>query len=494
MSIEASGLHSVINVNSSEKAPVAGLVLAPQLILHTVITNHSFVLQLVHVLLQQFFTLLNAGLPDNEGTTALIITLAILLGLSFALAGAEVAFFSLTYKDINTLKTKQQLGYKRIVYLLEHPKQLLATLVIANGFVNMAIIIVSNLVIDSLIDFSTIIPEWSWLPFAVKVFMVSVLLVLFGEVMPKVMAQQNNIRFARDVGFVVEAFHFLLAVPGRWLVANSDMIEKKLSGKTKAATLEDFDQVIDMTSEHTASEKEKNILKGIVKFSNITVKQIMKTRMDVSGIEYNLSFDEVVQRAEELHYSRLPIYKQRLDQVAGILHTKDMLPYLDQPADFDWHSLLRSPYFVHEHKLIEDLLKEFQQKRIHFAVVVDEFGGTSGIVTLEDIIEEIIGDIRDEFDEDDADYKKLDEHNFVCEGKVMLNDICRIMHVQGDHFDRVKGDSDSLAGLVLELAGEIPQTNRVLKAGGFEFTVLEVVKNRVRKVKVTRLQGDSWKN
>jgi CBS domain containing-hemolysin-like protein len=211
----------------------------------------------------------------------------------------------------------------------------------------------------------------------------------------------------------------------------------------------------------------------------------MKTRLDVSGIEYNVSFDTLIKRIEELHYSRVPVYKEDLDTMVGLVHTKDLLGYIDEPADFDWHTLIRPPYFVHEQKLIEDLLQEFQAKHIHFAIVVDEFGGTSGIVTLEDILEEIIGDIHDEFDDDALPYKKLDENNFVFEGKMMINDVCKVMELPLDTFNSVKGESDSLAGLVLEIAGEIPQVNEVIPCGDFEFTILERLKNRLQKIKVT---------
>lgn len=211
----------------------------------------------------------------------------------------------------------------------------------------------------------------------------------------------------------------------------------------------------------------------------------MKGRLDVSGVPFDTSFSGLVKMVEELHYSRLPVFKDDLDQVVGMLHTKDLLPYLNNGDDFDWHAITRLPYFVHEQKMIEDLLKEFQLKRIHFAVVVDEFGGTSGIVTLEDILEEIIGDIRDEFDDDDLSYKKLDDMNYVFEGKTMINDVCKLMGISVDTFDAVKGNSDSLAGLVLEITGEIPQTNQVIPSGDFEFTVLEVLKNRLQRIKVT---------
>lgn len=429
-------------------------------------------------------TQLGYEVANSQAITILVILLVILLGFSFAVSGAEVAFFSLTYKDINMLKTKQQHPYKRIVDLLEDPKSLLATLLIANSFANIAIIIISNVIIDDLLLFNNI--QAVWLQFLIKVVAVTAVLLLFGEVMPKVMATQNNIRFAKDVGFIVEAVKYLFSWMGNWLVKYSDVIEKKLANKNNGSySLEELDHAIDLTTDSSASEKEKNILKGIVKFGNITVKQVMKTRMDVSGIDYNMSFGDLVNKAEELHYSRLPVYKDDLDQVVGILHTKDVLPYLDNAPDYDWHQLMRTPYFVHEQKLIEDLLKEFQSKRIHFAVVVDEFGGTSGIVTLEDILEEVIGDIRDEFDEEDSDFKKLDENNYVFEGKMMINDVCKAMDLPSDTFDQVKGESDSLAGLVLEIAGEIPQLNQVIPCGDFDFTVLEINKNRLQKIKVT---------
>ena len=385
------------------------------------------------------------------------------------------------------LKTKQQNGYKRIVDLLEEPKTLLASLLIANSFVNIAVIIISNFVIDSLL--STYNNLW-WVEFLIKVIAVTFLLVLFGEVMPKVMATQNNIRFAKDSGPLVETISVLFKGISERLVQTSDFIEKKLSRKQNSSySLEELDHAIDITTDTEASQKEKNILKGIVKFSNITARQVMKARLDVSGIEYETSFGDIVKKVEELHYSRLPVYKEELDDVVGILHTKDLLPFLDKPIDFDWHSLMRPPFFIHEQKMIEDLLHEFQLKRIHFAVVVDEFGGTSGIVTLEDIMEEIIGDIKDEFDEEDIPYSKLDDYNYVFDGKIMIHDVCKVMEVPLETFDEIRGESESLAGLVLEIAGEIPAVNSVTSSGDFEFTVLEIEKNRLQKIKVTIKQA-----
>ncbi len=419
---------------------------------------------------------------EAQGTTILVMVLFFLLFLSFVLSGSEVAFFSLTYKDVNLLKSKQQPGYKRIVDLLEEPKILLASLLIANSFINISIIIISNLLIDNMMDFEKF--NGVWLEFVIKVIVVSFLLVLFGEVMPKVLATQNNIRFAKDFGGIVRGVSYLCRGLSRWLVKYSDIIEKKMAHRTSAYSLEELDHAIDLTTQNTASENEKNILKGIVKFGNITVKQIMKTRVDVHGVDEETSFGELIGIVKDLQYSRLPVYKEDLDNVAGMIHTKDLLKYLHQPDDYDWRPLMRQPYFVHEQKFIEDLLKEFQAKRIHFAVVVDEFGGTSGIVTLEDILEEVIGEIKDEFDEEESNYKKVDEYNYIFEGRTMINDVCKIMDLPTETFDEVKGESDSLAGLVLELAGEIPKVTQVLTSGDFEFTVLEVVKNRIEKIKV----------
>ncbi len=414
----------------------------------------------------------------------LVFLLIAFIMLSFVAAGAEVAFFSLTFKEINLLKTKEQPYYKRIIDLLRDPKGLLASLLIANSFANIAIIIVSNLLLDIILQFNQ--PSALWIEFAIKVIVVTSLLLLFCEVIPKIYANQNNLRFLKNFGIVTEGTYYLFHGMGNWLVKYSDIIEKQLSKKTKGAySLEQLDHAIDITTNNSASEKEKSILKGIVKFGNITVKQVMRTRLDVSGIEYDTSFADLLKHIEELHYSRLPVYKKDLDEITGILNTKDLLPFINNTENFDWHTLLRPLTFVHEHKLIDDLLHEFQLKHIHFAVVVDEFGGTSGIVTLEDILEEVIGDIKDEFDEEDTGFKKIDDSTFIFEGSTMINDVCRLMHLPPETFTPVKGESDSLAGLVLEIAGEIPQQNQVIASGDFEFVVLEMHKNRLQKIKIT---------
>jgi len=419
---------------------------------------------------------------NTQGTTVLIVLLLCLLFISFMVSGAEVAFFSLTYKDINLLKTKPKAAYKRIVNLLDDPKKLLASLLIANSFINISIIIISNILIEDLFDFNQ---TFAWLEFLIKVVAVTFLLVLFGEVMPKIMATQNNIRFAKEVGPLIELLHYVCKRLSTVMVKYSDVIERKLANKSSGAiTNEELYHAIDITDTGT-NENEKNILKGILKFGNITVKQIMRARLEVHGLDYDTKFDELLDSVGEMHYSRIPVYKEDLDEVLGMIHTKDLMPYLHEDAGFDWHPLMRPPYFVHEQKLIEDLLREFQSKRIHFAVVVDEFGGTSGIVTLEDILEEVIGDIKDEFDEEENGYRKLDEYNYIFEGRTMINDVCKIMELPVDTFDILKGESDSLAGLILEIAGEIPKKGQVITSGDFDFMILEAERTRINKIKVT---------
>ncbi|HEY8972495.1 MAG TPA: gliding motility-associated protein GldE [Puia sp.] len=409
-------------------------------------------------------------LINPQATTVLAIVILFLLILSFVLSGSEVAFFSLTYKDINILKTKQDTSWRRIVTLLEEPKILLASLLIANSIINISIIILANFLIDEMV----VQNSHALIVILLKVILVGFVIILFGKVMPKIWATQNNLQFAYYTSGVVELVYLLFRRVGNWAVHRSDRLERFFGRRKSAFNLDKL-----------ASAEEKNILQSFIEFRSITVKQIMRTRLEVYGIEYQLNFAALKQKVEELHYSRLPVYRGSLDDLAGMIHTKDLVNYLNEPDDFDWHKLIRAPYFVHEHKLIEDLLHEFQQRRIHFAIVVDEFGGTSGIVTLEDIMEEVIGDIRDEFDEEENASSRLEDGSYVFEGRTMLNDVCKAMDLPVDTFDQVKGDSDSLAGLILELSGKIPKVNDIIPCGDFEFTILDADSSRIKKVKVT---------
>lgn len=434
------------------------------------------------VLHQLDFILLAA---NPQSAVFLTVLLLLLLVLSFIASGAEVALFSLQSRDVNVLKTKQHASAKRIINLLEERKAVYTSLLMASTFFNISIIILSNFLLSSVLHLGIInfiVPID--LDFLVKVILITFVIVLVVRILPKVWATQNYLRFAYSTSAVVEALHLLFRRISVYMVALADAVGHSSGANRKqTASLRELDEAIEINDQSTSVE-EKNILKGIVKFGGISVKQVMRFRLEVSGLEYDISFHEVVKKIEELHYSRLPVYKGSLDEIVGIINTRDLLPQLNE-NNFDWHSLIRPPYFVPESKPVRDLLKEFQTRHIHFAVVVDEFGGTSGIVTMEDILEEIIGDIRDEFDEEDLSVQQLDATTYIADAKIMLHDLCRALRLPLDTFDDVRGESDSLGGLVLELAGSFPRSDEMVRTGDFGFTVLDIVKNRITSVKIT---------
>ncbi|OQY95182.1 MAG: gliding motility-associated protein GldE [Sphingobacteriales bacterium UTBCD1] len=412
-----------------------------------------------------------------------MVLLLIFLLFTFTISGAEVALFSLNSKDINMLKTKQHDAARRIVRLLEEPKEVYASLLIGSTFINICIIVLSNFLID---QFDFLPKENNLLGILFKVIAIGFVLIFFGEIFPKIWATQNNLRFAYGASYVVESLHLLLRRISIWTVKLANNIGKKLGAdKSEVVSIKELDQAIDIRTDEETTPEEKNIMRGIVKFANISVRQIMRSRLDIRGADYNSTFNELIKKVEEFHFSRLPVYKSGLDEVVGIVNTKDLIPHLNETESFDWHLLMRQPYFVPESKPIEDLLKDFQTKQIHFAVVVDEFGGTSGIVTMEDILEEVIGEVKDEFNNEGDVNRKIDEHNYIFEGKTMLHDMCRKMELPIDTFNEVRGDSESLAGLILELAGEFPKINTLIPCGDFQFTILQADNNRIRQVKVT---------
>lgn len=414
----------------------------------------------------------------------LFLAMIILLFLSFAIAGSEVAFFSLSFKDIQILKTKHNKALKRVVALLQNPNKLLTSMLIANSFINICIILIANTLINHLFVFDKFtIPGFE---FIVKVLSVTLLLLFFAEILPKVMATQNNIRFAQSFGGIIQVVYFIFSKPSGIMVKYTNIIENKLAKKNFGSTysLEELDHAIDLTASPDEQESEKKILKGIVKFGNISVKQIMKTRLDVYGVDASIRFSELLEHIKEHNYSRFPVFNEDLDTIVGMIHTKDVLPHINEGAEFNWASLVRTAFFVHEQKMIEDLLQEFQLKRIHFAIVVDEFGGTSGIITLEDILEEIVGDIKDEFDEEESMVKKIDDFHYLIEGKTPIIDLCNYINVSTGVFDQVKGESDTVAGLFLELAGVFPTLQQVVKYKQYSFTVMEIKKNRIHKLQL----------
>lgn len=422
--------------------------------------------------------------PASQGTVLLVVLLLLLLFLSFLVSGAEVAFFSLQPKDVNMLKTKQHDAAKRITSLLENRKEVYTTLLIAGGIFNISIILLAYLLLSPMRMITVYTPIVNIdLDILLKIIIIAFVLVFVCKVLPKVWATQNTLRFAYTSSALVEGLHLLLGGISARMVSIADSISKTSGAdESDAVSMRELDDAIDITNVETSVE-EKNILKGVIKFGNITVRQIMRSRLDVNGLEYDAPFGEVVKKVEELHYSRLPVYKASLDEIVGVINTKDLLPYLDS-KDFDWHGIIRPTLFVPETKLIKDLLAVFKLKRIHFAIVVDEFGGTSGIVTMEDILEEIIGDIHDEFDEEENAVRKVDDQTYIADAKVMLPDLCRAMRLPIDTFDAVKGESESLAGLILEIAGEFPQVTQKVVSGDFEFTIMETERNRIKTAKI----------
>ncbi len=406
----------------------------------------------------------------------------VLLVCSALMAGAEVAFFSLTTKELTLLRKKYSNTAHQIIVLLEHPRKLLATILIGNSFVNIGIVICTYAIIN-LYNFS------AFVKFLIEIIAVTFVLVLFGEVLPKIYASQKNVRVSL---FMVAPLQFLtkLFSPLSFiLISFTNIIEQKLlSKKSGEIDTEEINHAIDLALHDKTSSQEMNILKGIAKFGTISVKQIMKARPDIVAADYSFNFAELMRFVNEVGYSRIPIFQEEIDRIKGILYTKDLLEHLNKPDSFNWHELIRAPFFVPEHKKIDDLLKEFKELRNHLAIVVNEYGGTVGLVTLEDIMEEIIGDIKDEFDEsDEFNYQKINDNTFVFEGKLLLNDVCRILNIPTEFFDEVKGESDTVAGLLLELFGKIPHINETISYKKFKFTVQQMNRMRIAKIKTVVL-------
>jgi gliding motility-associated protein GldE len=414
--------------------------------------------------------------------TILIIICLLLMILSAVVSGSEVAYFSLTTKDLDMLKIKENNNARLIPVLLERPRLLMSALVTTATVTDLAIIFILNELLEQIVSAE----QHFALSVFLKIVIIAFILLLCCEILPKVYAMQNNLRMALFATPVVSGLlNMLEPVCNASLIA-SDWLSNKIFRRSRSPiSSADIDEAIELSVKESASTEEKNMLRSIISFGNITARQIMRTRLDVSGIEYNISFKTLIAKVGELHYSRLPVYKGNLDNIAGMIHTKDLLPHLNKKENFDWHEIMRQPYYIHEHKLIEDLLREFQSQHIHFAIVVDEFGGTSGIVTLEDIMEEVIGDIKDEFDKEEFYYRKIDDNDYIFEGKTMLNDVCRILDISPLTFEDAIGESNSLGGLILEIAGAFPEVNQVITYKNFDFTVLEVNKMRIQKVKIT---------
>jgi gliding motility-associated protein GldE len=407
-----------------------------------------------------------------------ILIISFLIICSALISGSEVAFFSIDPKKWNKKEDKD--NYKIIGKLLEKPNKLLATILIANNFVNVGIIILSTYVTSTLFNFESA----PILKFVIQVVAVTFLLLLLGELIPKVFANQKPLEFARLMARPLMFLNKLFQPLSSLLVNSTSFIEKRFNSKGFNISVDDLSSVLDIAGENDTNIEEKRILRSIVEFGNIQVKEIMKSRVDVTAFTIGTPFEEIKKEIIKSGYSRIPVYSENFDKIRGILYIKDLLPHLNT-KDFEWKTILRSPFFVPEGKMIDDLMREFQQKKIHLAIVVDEYGGTSGIVTLEDIIEEIVGDINDEFDDDGVKFSKLDNLNYIFEGKTSINDALKILNLEFDYFDEIKGESDSLAGLILEMEGNIPNIGDILKFNHLTFKIESVDKRRIKRVKIT---------
>ncbi len=456
----------------------------------------------------QIFLLFLPLIASPSGVYFAIFLVIMLLGCSALISGSEVAFFSLSINDLEKITQENSSVTQRILLLKEAPRKLLATILIANNFINIAIVILSQFILVNLIpkqvtdnwaiqinDFTGLNTSIDWLSgsinFLITIVGVTFLLVLFGEVAPKIYAKLNNVRLAKFMSGTL-IFLFRLFNPlSHLLVTGTNIIEKKLvrtSGNVSTSRREDIDQAIELTVKNDKhAEHEIDILKGIVKFGDTAVKQVMRPRVDVIAVDFRISFKELLEVVRKSGFSRIPVFDEDFDSVTGLLYAKDLLAHIHKAASFEWQALIRTNVmYVPEAKKIDDLLRDFQKERLHIAIVVDEFGGSSGIVTLEDIMEEVIGDIKEEFDDEvELEYKKIDDRNYMFEGKTLLNDVCRVIGVDTSTFDEVKGDADSVAGLFLEVVGQIPKVEAEISYNDFHFKIVSVDNRRIKQILIT---------
>lgn len=417
-----------------------------------------------------------------DGTLLMsLLVLIILLILSALISGTEVAFFSLNKIDLDEASDGESKKKQIVAEQLKNPKKLLATILIANNFINILIVLLFAYI--GAYFFSGI--SSSILRFILEVILVTFLILLFGEVLPKIYANRNAMKFAAFMSVPIKLLNKMLTFISIPLMSLTSFIERRLDKKQQHFSVEKLSQALELTSEEATTKDEQKILEGIVNFGNTDTAQVMCPRMDVFALSDDENFLEVVKKIIKNGHSRIPVYKGTIDEVVGILYTKDLLPHL-QKKTFQWKKLLREPFFVPENKKLDDLLKEFQEMKNHLAIVVDEYGGTSGIVTLEDIIEEIVGDISDEFDDDDLAYSKLDDYNYVFEGKIVLKDFYKVLQsIDETLFEESKGEAETLAGFILEISGKFPKKNEVVLFNEYQFKIEALDKKRIKQIKVT---------
>lgn len=418
-------------------------------------------------------------MAPSAGAIFAIILAAILLLFSGFASGSEIAFFSLSPNDINELEESNSDKDKRILELREDSERTLATILIANNVINVTIIMLCNYFFMHVVDFGSAV----WLQFVVITVLLTFLLLLFGEVMPKVYCGQHALKMCRvfcdSIFFLRKLFRPLANI----LLRSGALAGKVVQTENHVLSVDDLEQALELTDEEDLKE-EKNMLEGIVRFGDETAKEVMTSRQDIVDLDFKSKFHEVIKCVVENNYSRIPVYQDSIDNIRGILYIKDLLPHLSKPDTFRWQSLIRPPYFVPETKKIDDLLREFQENKVHIAIVVDEFGGTSGLITMEDILEEIVGEINDEYDEEEKPYVRINANTYVFEGKTLLSDFFKLLNLDDETFEEVEGDADSLAGLLLEIKGDFPELHERIDYQNFTFEVTELDEHRISKIKV----------
>ena len=426
---------------------------------------------------------LSTSIEPSQIIVLLVLAL-VLIFLSALFSGSEVAYFSLNHEDKDKIKEKGDLNSRYIIRLLNHPKYLLSTLLIMNNLINVGIIILTSyLFMGFAIDFKAN----PVLSFLIEVIIITSILLLFGEVAPKVYATKKNKELASLMALPLYTFSYLLTPFNKILVSSTQVIEKRLETKQENISAEDLSQAIDITiDKETDKNEERKILKGLIEFGNTSVKQIMCNRMNVKALDAKSKFEEILKEVKSCGFSRIPVFEDDIDNIKGVIYSKDLLAHTEEGNEFNWISLTRKPIFVPENKKISKLLKEFQAKKIHLAIVVDEYGGTSGIVTLEDILEEIVGDIKDEYDQESNSYIKVTDKEFIFDGNFLLSDIVKIMEIDSDYFDEEKGDADSIGGLILEINGNMPEFRQKISYKDYTMTIESVGRKSINRVRLNR--------
>ena len=416
-------------------------------------------------------------------TTGVILAIAlamILMGASAFASGSEIAFFSLSPADIAEVEAGKTSSDRSIQKLREDSERTLATILITNNFVNVTIIMLCNSIFGHLVEFGE---KAQWLQFLTLTVFLTFLLLLFGEIMPKVYSRQDPLGFCRKCVSGICFCRKLFWPIENVLLKSGVLAEKVVQKENHVLSVDDLEQALKLTDKDDIKD-EQSMLKGIIRFGDETAKEVMTSRQDIVGLDIKSNYTDVLNCVVENNYSRIPVYQENGDNIRGILYIKDLLPHLSKPATFRWQSLMRPPYFVPETKKIDDLMREFQENKIHIAIVVDEFGGTSGLVTLEDLLEEIVGEINDEYDEEDKSYTKLNYNTYVFEGKTLLCDFCKILNIDDAEFADVEGDADSLAGLLLEIKGDFPSIHEKIDYKNYTFEVVEIKERRISRIKV----------